>query len=193
MFSFGTKKKPEKMIGRAAQMPLGMDSSNITRFGKQEAPKFSIAGRRNTVSEGAHSPGPVYSINDRLTRKSPPAFSISGRTKQFSVDKSPGPKYAFNPNTGKSSTPSFSLARRLPMKRKTKMPSPAEYPAPNLEIFRPSAPKVSMKFRRDGIHGDKSTPGPKYFPSFKSSAKAFSFGVRHHPCSGQIMSPEDEY
>ncbi|XP_055716033.1 outer dense fiber protein 3-B [Phlebotomus papatasi] len=191
MYSFGTRQKPHKPFGYATTLPLGTDRSNITRFGRQEAPKFSITGRHH-VSDGSQNPGPIYLINDALTRQSSPKFSITGRTKQVSTDRSPGPIYAFKGDIGKSSAPAFSLSGRHAKLRKSKMPSPAQYAAPNLDACKPSAPKASMKFRHKGITSHTKTPGPNiYFPQPTSSAKAYSFGLRHHPCSGRILTPED--
>ncbi|XP_055678097.1 outer dense fiber protein 3 [Lutzomyia longipalpis] len=195
MFSLGASRYVPKGDTVNAKMSLGMESSNITRFGKQEAPKFSIVGRRDAGHEGAHSPGPIYSINDNLTRQNPPKYSLKGRTKEIGGYTAPGPKYAIN-DFGKPSAPAFSLGKRTFQDHKEKGPGPTKYGSPNMNACFPKSSQFSMRFRQKEIGDNFSGPAPNcYYPKFTSSCKCkgFSFGVKHHACAGNFTSPEDDY
>ncbi|GAB0092460.1 hypothetical protein DMENIID0001_074530 [Sergentomyia squamirostris] len=191
MFSFGTKHETLK-TGDKASMPLGLDSSNVTRFGKQQSPQYSL-GMRHGTRHFTHSPGPIYRINDRLTKPNAPMYSLSGRHNQSSTSNSPGPIYSPLASPGKPSSPAFSLGSRNFMQTKDSMPGSNTYGATNLDVCRPRSPQVTMTFRHKELTSTTKTPGPNlYYPKIKSSAKAYSFGMRHHPCSGRIVTPSDD-
>uniref|UniRef100_A0A667ZN91 Tripartite motif containing 35-30 n=1 Tax=Myripristis murdjan TaxID=586833 RepID=A0A667ZN91_9TELE len=141
-------------------------------------PKYALPGLTGQYSP-EHSGKSVYS--------SAPAYSLSGRSKDFGNDQTPGPAAymlpaVLGPKAVTTSTaPNYSLCGRSKIgsfhEDLQKTPGPGAYKVIDPTTYKYKAPQYSI-IGRNSISGDSTKkPGPgAHYPD---RAPSFSFGVRH--------------
>ncbi|XP_037539101.1 outer dense fiber protein 3-like [Nematolebias whitei] len=166
MYTFGLNLNVEKTD--CSPGPKYLLPSNVTRYGKDGTPAFSLHGSLKHP-EKFQVPGPgLYSPenSNKLIFPSTPAYSLSGKNKDINKNFTPGPA-AYTPRLQTvitPSAPSYTLSGHSKkgnfLEDITHSPGPAAYNAADPYISGLRPPQYSIGARR--FHPDKSTntPGP---------------------------------
>ncbi|XP_069006469.1 outer dense fiber protein 3-like protein 2b [Embiotoca jacksoni] len=172
--------------------------ANMTRFGKDGTPAYSMLSKMKTQKELFHTPGPgAYSPEKappcNLQRK-PPSYTMGSRTRYRSIDAVPAPnKYCLpslmgpqvpNKPASASYTMSGSFSTGGPSVDLAKTPGPCSYNSTDPSVYLPRQPAFSMLGRHSLPRDGTKKPGPgTYNPEkvtvHKTRAPAYSLGTRH--------------
>ncbi|XP_042368759.1 outer dense fiber protein 3-B-like [Plectropomus leopardus] len=189
MFSFGARhsSRCESSPGPSYLIP-----SNVTRVGRDGTPAFFSP----EPSKGAGClPGPwTRALREGGLFRSAPAFSLSGRCKEFNIIQTPGPaSYTLPPVLGSKTVatctaPTYSFSGRSKTggfsEDLKKTPGPAAYKVVDPCIYSKKPPQFSMTGRNFPTGETTQKPGPgAHYPEqvtfTKAKAPSFSFGLRH--------------
>jgi len=195
-FSFGTKLPNSIIRPTAGPGPAHNVPPAIQRTGKDEAPKYSMAGRPNenklarTPAPGAYSPekvkidkghtAPAYTMRQRTALKATEttpaanAYAVSSVLSDSPISTyQSGAKYSM---TGRSNVGGFADNTK-------KTPGPGKYQVTNPDVYKTKAGAYSMAARTFMPSDQTKKPGPGAHTintdAAKKKAPAFSMGVRH--------------
>ncbi|KAJ3598897.1 hypothetical protein NHX12_032860 [Muraenolepis orangiensis] len=172
--------------------------AQITRFGRDGNPAYSMLGRVKaqrvvfqTPGPGAYSPEMAPTYN---TQHKPPSYTMGSRTQYRTVDAVPAPnKYSLPSLLGpqvpnKAASASYTMARFYktggPSEDLSKTPGPCKYNCTDPSVYLRRQPAFSM-LGRHGLPKDatkKPGPGthnPEKVTVNRPRAPAYSLGTRH--------------
>ncbi|KAM9578570.1 ciliary microtubule associated protein 1B isoform 2-T2 [Guaruba guarouba] len=160
---------------------------------RDRAPAFSF-GLRAEARPRERSPGPVYRVPPGSTargRAGAPACSIYSRQRDPAPFNTPGPgpaAYHLPPMLGprvvsKTSAPNYSMLGRSSTgafyQDLCKTPGPCRYRVVHTDVYKPRAPRFTMR-ARNALPGDSTAkPGPGAHSPRESRPQGVTFGIRH--------------
>ncbi|KAM9026230.1 ciliary microtubule associated protein 1B isoform 1-T1 [Ara ararauna] len=188
-FSFGLRAEArprERSPGPVYRVPPGS-----TARGRAGAPACSIYSRPrdpapfNTPGPGRYSPERA----GRVAFPTAPACSLRSRTQHGAVQQTPGPAaYHLPPMLGprvvsKTSAPNYSMLGRSSSgafyQDLCKTPGPCRYRVVHTDVYKPRAPRFTMR-ARNALPGDSTAkPGPGAHSPQESRPQGVTFGIRH--------------
>ncbi|XP_076163723.1 ciliary microtubule associated protein 1A [Ptiloglossa arizonensis] len=192
---------PTKILIPAVGPGPRYNVANLTNYGLNNAPAYTIAGREPfTVRQlgpgpGAHYPEMCPPMNHSIR---PPAYSIKSRSRTKISDGGPGPNTYCLPTCigpkipDKRAQGAFSIGGYHKLRQEHVGPGPAAYTNINTDIVKRSSPAFSLKWRNELADIDFG-PGPQYYPQYVGrQAPMYSFGIRHSECAGIPTTELDE-
>jgi len=195
-YSFGSRFNNAMFKKDNSPGPQYWISPDITRYGKDGTPFYSILGRQkdpnnfNTPSPGAYSPEKGHPQGERNA----PAYSMASRTRYRKRDTTPSsnsyslPALLGNKIPNKQASAAFSMTGRSRTgnfaEDLAKTPGPGRYSILDPSVTKRKAPGYSV-LGRSYMPGDSTQkPGPgAHRPEdvyiTKRQAPSFSLGIRH--------------
>lgn len=196
-FSFGTKLASSIFKNTPGPGPAHKVDSGLSRHGKEDMPKYTMAGRgkdfksSKTPAPGAYSPENVKIDKGTIA----PVYSMRPKTKLRPGEKTPASNaYAIpsllagSKESSKASLPHYSMTGRATKggfaEDLAKAPGPGKYAVTAPDTNRSKAPLYSMRARTKMPQDATKKPGPgahrpEGVTAHKAKASSYSMGVRH--------------
>uniref|UniRef100_A0A3B3VLG3 Ciliary microtubule associated protein 1B n=1 Tax=Poecilia latipinna TaxID=48699 RepID=A0A3B3VLG3_9TELE len=163
--------------------PKYMLPPNITRFGKDGTPAFSIHGRPKPFAM-FRTPGPgQLGLSQNTTTACPATYKLPGIIGTKEITSPSSPSFTLMGRTQKGSF--FEDLRKVKKKKRT-TPGPAAYNPADPYFSRSKPPQCTMKGRNFLPDKNAQAPGPgTYYPEkttfIKPKAPSVTFGIHHSP------------
>ena len=177
--------------------PRAYQVDTLTRYGPNRGFEFTMAGRR-VLKDKRYGPGPgAHDVHNKPFFKgvNAPAYSLGLKTKLGAKSIAPGPNcYKVSVAPIKPGSPAYSIGLKTGISKKPRSPGPAAYGLGHPSTVLTRSPEYSLSGRHKIIN-KMCVPGANNYDLMYhrpgKTGPAYSFGIKHAPCSPPLVVKAD--